>query len=51
MNKTFTEQTFFHELVHAILFGMGQINHDETFVDAFGSLMHQYERTKINGNS
>lgn len=50
MNKTFTEQTFFHELVHAILFGMGQTNHDEIFVDAFGSLLHQYERTKLNGN-
>ena len=47
MNKNFTEQTFFHELVHAIMFAMGHTNHDEIFVDAFGALLHQYERTKL----
>jgi len=47
MNKTFTEQTFFHELVHAIMFAMGHVQHDEIFVDAFGALLHQYERTKL----
>jgi hypothetical protein len=47
MNKTFTEQTFCHELVHAIMFSMGHTNHDEIFVDAFGALLHQYERTKL----
>jgi hypothetical protein len=47
MNKNFTEQTFFHELVHAIMFAMGHTNHDEVFVDAFGALLHQYERTKL----
>lgn len=47
MNKTFTEQTFCHELVHAIMFSMGHTNHDEIFVDAFGALLHQYERTRV----
>jgi len=47
MNKVFTEQTFFHELVHAIMFAMGHTNHDEIFVEAFGALIHQYERTKL----
>lgn len=47
MNKTFTEQTFAHELVHAIMFAMGHTQHDEVFVDAFGALLHQYERTKL----
>ncbi len=47
MNKTFTEQTFFHELVHAIMFAMGHTNQDEVFVDAFGALLHQYDRTKL----
>jgi len=47
MNKVFTEQTFFHELVHAIMFAMGHTQQDEVFVDAFGQLLHQYERTKL----
>ena len=47
MNKNFTEQTFFHELVHAIMFSMGHTQQDEVFVDAFGQLLHQYERTKL----
>jgi Zn-dependent peptidase ImmA (M78 family) len=38
--------TFYHELVHAILFTMGQINHNEEFVDTFGGFMHQYDTTK-----
>ena len=46
MNEQMTEQTFFHELVHAIMFTMGKLNHDEEFTDAFGSLWHQYERSK-----
>ena len=46
MNKSLTEQTFAHELVHAIMFSMGHTNHDEIFVDAFGALLHQYEKTK-----
>lgn len=47
MNKVFTEQTFCHELVHAIMFSMGHTQHDEIFIDAFGQLLHQYERTKL----
>ena len=46
MNEQMTQQTFFHELVHAILFTMGKTNHDEEFTDAFGAFLHQYERTK-----
>jgi hypothetical protein len=47
MNKVFTEQTFCHELVHAIMFAMGHVQHDEVFVEAFGALLHQYEKTKL----
>jgi Zn-dependent peptidase ImmA (M78 family) len=39
------EATFYHELVHAVLFTMGKTNHDEEFVDTFGGLLHQYSRT------
>ena len=48
MNKQTTEQTFYHELVHAIMFTMGKLNHDEEFVDTFGAFLHQYHRTKVN---
>ena len=47
MNVQSTEQTFYHELVHAIMFTMGRLNHDEEFTDAFGALLHQYQRTKV----
>ena len=47
MGKAITEQTFFHELVHAVMFSMGHTQHDEIFVDAFGALLHQYEKTKL----
>ena len=46
MSKQMTEQTFYHELTHAILFTMGKTNHDEEFTDIFGSLLHQFVRTK-----
>ena len=46
MNKQTTEQTFYHELVHAIMFTMGKLNHDEEFVDTFGAFLHQYQITK-----
>ena len=42
MNKQTTEQTFYDELVHAIMFTMGKLNHDEEFVDTFGAFLHQY---------
>lgn len=42
------EQTFYHELVHAILFSMGkpQDQHDEQFTDAFATFLQQYLKTK-----
>lgn len=46
MNEQMTQQTFFHELVHAIMFTMGHTTHDEVFTDAFGAFLHQYEKTK-----
>ena len=41
------EQTFCHEVVHAILFAMGkpQPEHDEVFVDGFATFLHQYLNT------
>ena len=47
MNKQSTEQTFYHELVHAIMFTMGKLNHEEEFVDTFGAFLHQYHRTRV----
>jgi len=41
------EQTFCHELVHAIMFSMGLRDHDEKFVDGFGTFLHQY--LKVHG--
>ena len=46
MNKAYTEQTFFHELVHAIMFTMGHTTHDEVFTDAFGGFLHQFAKTQ-----
>ena len=46
MNEQMTQQTFFHELVHAIMYTMGHTTHDEVFTDAFGAFLHQYEKTK-----
>lgn len=51
MNKQTTEQTFYHELVHAIMFTMGKLNHDEEFVDTFGAFLHQYQITKESHES
>jgi hypothetical protein len=42
LKKQIKEQTFCHELTHAILFAMGKTDHDEQFVDAFGTFLHQY---------
>ena len=40
------EQSYCHELVHAILFTMGDSGpHDEKFVDGFAALLHQYMNT------
>ncbi len=45
--KQIKEQTFCHELVHAILFSLGnaQEAHDEKFVDSFATMLHQYLNT------
>lgn len=42
--KEVKEQTFLHELNHAIMFSMGipQPEHDEKFVDGFATFLHQY---------
>jgi hypothetical protein len=36
------EQTFLHELIHAIKYTLGEENHDEQAVDVFAALLHQY---------
>lgn len=45
MSPQATAVTFYHELVHAILFSMGKTNHDEEFVENFGGFLFQYTRT------
>ena len=47
LKKDVKEQTFCHELVHSILFAMGKpvSDHDELFVDAFATFLHQYLKT------
>ena len=40
--KQVKEQTYCHELVHAILYSMGKPEHYEVFVDAFATFLHQY---------
>ena len=42
----YAEQTFYHELVHAVMFAMGKTDHNEEFVEAFGVLLHQFDRSK-----
>ena len=36
------KQTYCHELVHCIMYAMGKSTHDEEFVDAFATFLHQY---------
>ena len=36
-----TEQTFLHELCHAIHYAMGKNEHNEEFIDAFATMLHQ----------
>lgn len=47
MNEQATRATFFHELVHAIKFTMGETGHDEKEVEGFGNLLCQWYRTKV----
>lgn len=47
-NDLAIEQTIYHEVVHAILdtLGYDDISNDETFVQQFSLLLHQFEKTK-----
>lgn len=36
------EQTFCHELVHAIKYAMGKTDHNEEDTDIFATFLHQY---------
>jgi len=45
MSEQNSQATFYHELVHAILFTMGKTGHDEEFVNTFGEFLHQFQRT------
>lgn len=47
LNKQAKEVTLWHEVVHAILFTMGEVNHDERFVEGFAQLLYQYEQQKV----
>ena len=39
--------TMLHEVVHAILFTMGEREHDERFVEGFAQLLYQYEQQRV----
>lgn len=43
--KELKEQTFCHELTHAIKFMMGESEHDEKYVDVFATFLHQVLNT------
>ena len=47
VHKQQQTQTFYHELVHAILMTMNQheLNQDEQFVDLFGQFLYQFSKT------
>lgn len=42
------EQDLYHEVTHAILFSMGEnkLCNNETFVQTFSLLLHQFDKTK-----
>lgn len=46
--ETCKEQTLYHEVVHAMLDELGyhELSSDETFVQSFSLLMHQFDKTK-----
>lgn len=48
-----TEQSFYHELVHWILYVMGEDDkrNNEQFVDCFAHFLYQYEKTKQFGET
>ena len=41
------EVTLLHEVVNAILFTMGEREHDERFVEGFAQLLYQYEQQRV----
>ena len=43
--RSIKEQTFCHELTHAIKFTLGEDNHDEQKVDVFATFLHQFLNT------
>jgi Zn-dependent peptidase ImmA (M78 family) len=47
LNRDYTEHTFFHELMHALLeAGGSKKTEDEYFVDSTAGLLHQFMKTK-----
>lgn len=46
MNEQASVATFYHELVHAIKFVMGETDHSEKEVEGFGNLLHQWFVTR-----
>lgn len=46
--KENTEHTFYHELVHALLWATTKpkLSDNEDFVDSLAAMIHQYEQTK-----
>ena len=47
-NRECTEHTYCHELVHALLWAIGQpeLSRNEEFVDLLGAAIHHYHQTK-----
>lgn len=45
--QALVEQTYYHELCHAVLHAMGRdrLYRDEAFVDLFGAMLHQINST------
>lgn len=46
MPAQIAEATFYHELIHAILYATGKTEHDERDVDAIGAFLHQFTVTR-----
>ena len=47
LNKQGRDITLWHEVLHAILFTMGERDHDERFVEGMAQLLYQYEQQKV----
>lgn len=48
VSESSKEQTLYHEVTHAILdeLGYSELSQDETFVQGFSLLLHQFETSK-----